>query len=134
MDCQSIRRKPSDVNLYKRNPPAEGGKLNQDLSTLRFISDDTRFVDLINGVFFGGRGIVAPEDLTEMDTKTGVWYKPVRRLLKGRKNTKYRDILKRMALGMNFVVIGIENQTHINELMPIRVMVMLSAPDSVTER
>ena len=42
---------------------------------------------------------------------------------KGRKQkAKYRDLIRKVAFGVNFAVIGIENQEEVHYLMPIRVM------------
>lgn len=48
-----------------------------------YLSDNARYADLINGYVFGGRQVVRPEDVTELDSRTG--YRNGR--------TKYRDLL-----------------------------------------
>ncbi|MBR6626561.1 MAG: Rpn family recombination-promoting nuclease/putative transposase [Lachnospiraceae bacterium] len=77
-----------------------------------YLSDNTRYADLINGYVFEGRQVVRPEDVTELDSQTG--YRNGR--------TKHRDLLRKTALGMNFAIVGVENQDYVDYLMPMRVM------------
>lgn len=86
----------------------------------RYLSDDERYADLINGVSFGGRPVVCAEDLSDRDTQTG--YHKNTRTVKGKKNTKYRDLFRKASFGANFAVIGVENQKQVHYLMPVRCM------------
>lgn len=86
----------------------------------RYLDDDERYADLINGVSFGGRQIVKAEDLSERDTQTG--YHKNTRAVKGKRNTKYRDLFRKASFGANFAVVGIENQQQVHYLMPVRCM------------
>lgn len=92
----------------------------EDEILTRYFSDDERYADLINGVSFGGRQVVRPEDLSERDTKTG--YHANTKAIKGKKNIKYRDLFRKASFGANFVVIGVENQKQVHYLMPLRCM------------
>ena len=85
-----------------------------------YLSDDERYADLINGVSFGGRQVVRAEDLSDRDTQTG--YHKNTRTVKGKKNTKYRDLFRKASFGANFAVVGVENQTQVHYLMPVRCM------------
>ena len=85
-----------------------------------YLSDDERYADLINGVSFGGRQVVRAEDLSDRDTQTG--YHKNARTVKGKKNTKYRDLFRKASFGANFAVVGIENQKQVHYLMPVRCM------------
>lgn len=84
------------------------------------LSDDERYADLINGVSFGGKQVVRAEDLSDRDTQTG--YHKNSRAVKGKKNTKYRDLFRKASFGANFAVIGVENQKQVHYLMPVRCM------------
>ena len=92
----------------------------KDLVTNRCLSDNERYSDLINGVVFGGEQKLNSDSLQELDSRSivGKWlYKY------GYKERQlYRDIVKRAAFGMNFAVIGVENQSEVHYLMPLRAM------------
>jgi len=77
----------------------------------RYLSNDERYADLINGVSFGGRQIVRAENLSDRDTQTG--YHKNTRAVRGKSNTKYRDLFRRASFGANFAVIGVENQSQV---------------------
>lgn len=86
----------------------------------RYLSDDERYADLINGVSFGGRQVIRAEALYDRDTQTG--YHKNTSAVKGKKNTKYRDLFRKADFGANFMVLGIENQDKVHYLMPMRCM------------
>lgn len=98
-----------------------------DICLKRYLSDEARFADLINGVIGEGEQLVTAADLTDMDSQVG--YRDMSAEMDGRvagakKRSRqvYRDLLKKAAFGVNFVVIGIEHQEHSNYLMPLRCM------------
>lgn len=90
----------------------------------RYLNDCERYADIINGTMFRGRQVVAAGDLEDRNSKTtgkeenpdGTKYQRLRN------RTLYRDLVKRVACGVNFAVVGIENQSEVNYLMPLRVM------------
>ena len=85
-----------------------------------FWRSNERFADLFNVVVFGGKEVINPEALHEMDIDvSGVIQ------LKDYKETlsRTRDVIKKTAYGVEFVVLGIENQQHIHYAMPLRHMV-----------
>ena len=92
----------------------------EDEVLARYLSDDERYADLINGVSFGGRQVVKAEDLSDRDTKTG--YHKNTQAVRGKGNTKYRDLFRKASFGANFAVVGIENQKQVHYLMPLRSM------------
>ena len=115
--------------------------MKADEALKAYLSDNARYADLINGMVFGGRQVVKPEDLSEMDSQVTVLDAesakcgPVsresdacntsqRKQARRRKNNrpKYRDLIRRTAFGVNFAVIAVENQSHPHYLMPLRVM------------
>ncbi len=92
--------------------------MKEDTLFKRYLSDDTRYADLINGIEFAGEQVVHPEDLTDRDTQSG--YHSAR---DGKnKSPKVRDLIRKCAFGVNFAVVGVENQTQVHFLMPLRVM------------
>ena len=93
----------------------------QDYCFKRYLSDEARFADLINGGLGEGRQLITATDLADMDSQVGYrdldW--PSNR---STATVKYRDLLKKAACGINFIVIGVEHQEHPNYLMPLRCM------------
>lgn len=96
--------------------------MQQDLLLKRYLSDNERYADLINGFGFNGRQVVRASDLTELDTQTGQHGNNNDRNGKQFKKTKTRDLIRKVAFGVNFAVVGLENQEQVHYLMPLRVM------------
>ncbi len=89
----------------------------------RYLSDNERYADLINGCEFAGEQVIAPEDLSEADTQVSTLIQQNGKSKnRNRGKTKYRDIIRKLAFGVNFMVIGIENQEEVHYLMPLRTM------------
>lgn len=95
--------------------------MEKDLSKKRCLADNERYADLINGLLLGGKQRVHSCDLQEMDAQT-----PGREAWlpggKSRYRQLNRDLIKKAAFGVNFVVIGLENQEEVHYLMPVRAM------------
>lgn len=81
--------------------------MKKDESWKKFFGDNKRYADIINGIGCNGERIVKPEDLQELDTFS---------------NKKIRDLLRRVAFGINFAIIGIENQDEVDYKLPFRVL------------
>ena len=105
----------------------------KDLQKKGYFSDSARFADLVNGVVCSGRQVLMPSDLTDMDTQAGQSgigaYDRAADAGDGRNKSKNRglkdrrrDLVRRAAFGMNFLVVGIENQEETDYLMPLRCM------------
>lgn len=92
----------------------------KDLVTNRCLTDNERYSDLINGIVFGGEQRLCSDALQEMDSRSVIGQWIYKYIYKGRQ--LYRDIIKKAAFGINFAVIGIENQSQVHYLMPLRVM------------
>lgn len=89
----------------------------------RYLSDNERYADLINGCEFAGEQIVAAKDLSDTDTQVhGDLSVTEGAGKKKHVKTKYRDVIRKLAFGVNFMVVGIENQEEIHYLMPLRSM------------
>ncbi len=93
--------------------------MRKDELHVRYLSVPYRFADLINGVVFKGKQVILAADLDEYDTQTGIW-KPNSTAKNSTK--KQRDMVRKVALGANFIVVGVENQEEVHYLMPVRVM------------
>ena len=70
-----------------------------------YFHDNRRYADLINGVGCHGRQIVKETDLQEEDVTA---------------KDKSRDILRKVAFGTSFVIVGIENQEERDYSLPLR--------------
>lgn len=103
----------------------------QDIEWKEYFADNDRYADIINGIGCGGRQIIAGNNLQELDTQVGFLsvpklirrrnYKKISYNKRSRK-IKIRDTLRKAAFGMNFAIIGIENQESIDYSMPLRNM------------
>ena len=101
----------------------------KDTALKQYLENDTRFADLINGMLGKGNVLIREDALCQQDP----WVKD-QLVLFGDKNKKaysgkykkilpkYRDLVRKVAFGVNFVVIGIENQDKVHYLMPVRCM------------
>ena len=106
--------------------------MNKNKLLLRLFSDKKRYADLING--YSGSQVVRAEDLSELDSISHVFpsYGEERHSYhfndkmerKKKKDTKERtrDLIRQSAYGLNFAIIGIENQSEVHYLMPLRTM------------
>ncbi len=95
-------------------------KLKKDTVLKDFWRDNNRFASLFNGFLFGGRNIIKPEKLEEKDTDVSgvVWKKEYAESV-----SRFRDVVKKMAYGIEFVILGIESQDKVHYAMPLRVMI-----------
>lgn len=84
----------------------------------QFFSDNERFADLIN--IYVGKDLLNASDLTEKDSQSTA---KVGKNPNAKTFIKHRDIIRKVAIGMDFILIGIENQTEIDYAIPIRTMV-----------
>lgn len=97
--------------------------MEKDLQKKGYFYDPERFADLINGVVCSGKSILSPSDLTDMDSQTGFFRGSLGRSKNtARKKQRYRDLVRKAAFGINFMVVGIENQEEVHYLMPLRNM------------
>jgi len=97
----------------------EEQNMERDLCEKRFFSDEERFSDLFNGIIFRGERILKPEELMELDTQNGMWRRPV---YSSKTKNGARDLVRRTAMGMNFVICGLENQEIVDYGSPLRIL------------
>lgn len=83
--------------------------MTQDMKWKVFLSDNACYADLINGIIFDGRGLISKDCLRDKDSQTSF--------------SKVRDSVRKVAFGVNFAVIGIEEQETIDYSMPLRTMI-----------
>ena len=81
--------------------------MGKDVEWKSFFQDNHRYADIINGIGCSGVQFVKDTDLQEVDTSS---------------KKKSRDMLRRVAFGMNFVLVGIENQEELDYELPLRNM------------
>ena len=81
--------------------------MGKDVEWKSFFEDNHRYADLINGIGCGGMQVVKDIDLMEVDSVS---------------KKKCRDLLRKAAFGMNFVIVGIENQDEKDYELPLRNM------------
>ena len=94
------------------------GKPN--IAVNHWLSDNSRFADLFNGIVFGGEQIVRPEELEPMDREADILITDKEGREKGVQ--RYRDIVKRWRQGMDLAVLACESQRKVHYAMPIRNM------------
>lgn len=96
------------------------GNTKDDVIFKEFWRSNERFADLFNVVVFGGKEVIKPDALQEMDTDVSsvIQMKDYKETL-----TRTRDVIKKAAYGVEFVVMGIESQQYIHYAMPLRHMV-----------
>lgn len=93
--------------------------MTKDVVKKRYLNDNERYADLINATVFQGQQIVGEEDLADLDTQVRL---KIGRSGKKKYLARQRDLIRKVALGTNFAVMGIENQEEIHYLMPLRIM------------
>lgn len=88
-----------------------------DIVTKEYMRGNAVFADAFNYFIYGGKKVIDPAGLTEVDTAaTAV----------GKKDAlqKYRDVLKAAVIKqdekMSYVLLGVENQTDVHYAMPVR--------------
>lgn len=80
----------------------------KDTKWKTFFYNNARYADMINGIAGEGRQLISEENLSEADTYS--------------KDMQSRDIVRKAAFGINFAIIGIENQETTDYSMPLRIM------------
>ena len=94
--------------------------MEKDLEIGRCLSDAERYADLINGLLLGGKQEILASDLQEVDSQA--FLKRWSRKKSERYRALRRDLIKKRAFGVNFALIGFENQERVHYLMPLRTL------------
>ena len=77
----------------------------KDIALIRYFEDEARYADLINGFVFGGKPVVRSEDVLGENAAVHGVFRRVREYFSVQ---KYRDLVRKVVLGMDFVLVGIE--------------------------
>ena len=95
-------------------------KLSTDIILKEFWRNNDRFADLFNTVLFDGMQVLEANELEEMDTDVSgtVDVKGFNQSI-----SRIRDVIKKTAYGMDFIICGVENQCKVHYAMPLRNMI-----------
>lgn len=95
-------------------------KVKPDIILKNFWKNNERFADIFNAYLFQGEQIIKSEDLVEADTD-------ISSLVKFNRHAetlgKVFDVVKKSANGVDYVILGLENQSKIHYAMPLRHMI-----------
>ena len=86
-----------------------------DLCMQEYLRDKSRFADLFNGVFFSGRAVVRPEELSEASEKYAEG-------AAGHRSLRVRDVKMNLYGGASLRILAVENQSRVDYIMPFRCM------------
>ena len=79
----------------------------KDIETAIFFDDDRRYADLLNGYIFDGKQVIMEKQLYSQDTReTGKSQKDSWGVQKRKKIQRFRDGVKRVAIGTSFTIIA----------------------------
>ena len=90
-----------------------------DVNVNIWLSEKKRFANLFNGVIYGGRQVILPEDLEEVNPVSSVSVK--NRTGKTKHMKKYRDIIMKWRNQATLVLLANESQDKIHYAMPQKV-------------
>lgn len=85
----------------------------KDIVLRRYLSDNKRFTDLINGIVFGGKKVIHTEEIEDKDS-VSVFQGNDKRV------KRERDIIKKIVHNSQVIYIACENQMEIHYGMPVR--------------
>ena len=105
-----------------------------DIAVKNWLSDKERFADLFNGTVFGGKQVVLPENLEDMDRETDIIVTDKRE--KGRGVQRFRDIVKKWEKWFMLAILACEAQDKVHYAMPVRNMTQdsLTYTDQIREQ
>ena len=92
----------------------------ENVAVNRWLKDHERFADLFNGTVFGGRQVVHPEYLEDLDRETDILVPD--KAGKRKSVQRYRDVVKRWKKGVELAVLACESQSKVHYAMPVRNM------------
>lgn len=93
------------------------GKVNDVMR--HFLSDNERFADLFNGIFFHGQQVILAGDLSEASEQY-TEHEMSSQLDVGRRSMRIRDIKKHLKTGPFLRILAVENQNLVDYSMPFR--------------
>ena len=92
---------------------------DQDVITKEFYGDAARVADFVNGYLFEGVQLVRQEDIRELDSSM---FGKIKWFGRWTTRQRYRDIVRRVLLGVRFAIIGVEEQGLVHFAMPVRAL------------
>ena len=92
----------------------------KDASIKSWLRDSKRFADLFNGIIFGGKQVILPEKLEEINSESNIVLTDKNNKLKAVE--RYRDIIMRWSDNVYLVLLALEVQDKIHYAMPVRKM------------
>ncbi|MBO5056354.1 MAG: transposase [Lachnospiraceae bacterium] len=96
--------------------------MEKDFYSNSFFSDNERYADIINGFGCNGTAFVKGKDLQELDSRVYRGRMKGFRRKQRWKRTLFRDLVRKTPFGINFAIIGIENQEEIDYGLALRTM------------
>lgn len=88
-----------------------------------YFSDEKRFADLFNGVFFQGKPVVKAQELSEASE---VYHQPEvekpKTGARGKRVERIHDVCKKLITGSTLRILALENQELVDYAMPFRCM------------
>ncbi len=100
--------------------------MKKDIGWKTFLLDDERFADIINGIGCGGKQIITKDDLQDADTQVWITARNQKKQGKTRKKKpifKIRDSVRKVAFGVNFAIVGIENHEKVDYSLPLKSLI-----------
>ncbi len=96
-----------------------------DTATARYLRRNEIFADMFNFFLYNGKEVIDPDSLRELDTRgIGAPYGGTEDT--GQPVQRTRDVIKSVVAmtdeRMAYLILGVENQTHIHYAMPVRNM------------
>ena len=90
-----------------------------DTTCKQLLRDGECFADLCNALYFHGRQVIKPEDLIsqENDVSTLIGKEPLPMKMK-----RYRDIVRKVSINGDYMIIGVEHQSSLDKNMIIRIL------------
>ncbi len=86
----------------------------------QYLSDKTRFADIVNGTIFDGEQIIHPEDLEQVDGESDILLQD--KTGKEKNVQRFRDITMRWKQKTDVAILACESQENIHYAMPVRTM------------
>jgi len=98
-------------------------ELSPDTVLKNYWNNNEQFADLFNAVLFKGKIVIRPDELVDVDTEesTILEHREYAESMKAARDN-IKICKKSTALGVEFVLLGLESQEHIHYAMPMRVM------------
>lgn len=91
--------------------------MRKDITAKEYLSDKARIADLINGAVFGGKQMVHPEDIKEMGDQLHY----ISEVEGSEIESRHHDLIYKIIVGTDTFLFGIQNQSAVDPLMPLRI-------------